>query len=57
MEPLSTDSPVLCAEIAYARLYSMAVTLEDAVYRRTALGGTGRVSAAALAKAAEAFGA
>jgi glycerol-3-phosphate dehydrogenase len=56
-EALSADSPVLCAEIAYARHYSMAVTLDDAVYRRTALGGTGRVSASALAKAAEVFSA
>jgi glycerol-3-phosphate dehydrogenase len=55
IEPLSADSPVLCAEIAYARLYSMAATLDDAVHRRTALGGTGRVSAAALAKAGEVF--
>jgi glycerol-3-phosphate dehydrogenase len=56
-ERLSADSPVLCAEIAYAQLYGMAVTADDAIYRRTALGGTGRVPAAALTRANEVFAA
>ena len=52
---LSTDSPVLAAEIAYARINSMAATVDDAVYRRTALGGTGRVSPATIEKANQVF--
>jgi glycerol-3-phosphate dehydrogenase len=54
-ETLSDGSPVLCAEIAYARLNSMAATVDDAVYRRTALGGTGRVSAETIEKARQVF--
>ncbi len=43
IEPVWNESPVLAAEIAYARRYLMAEMPEDAIYRRTALGGTGRV--------------
>ena len=39
------SSPVLAAEAAYAREHAMAVTADDVIYRRTALGGAGRVSA------------
>lgn len=55
LTPLSDDSPVLAAEIAYARRYAMAMTLDDAVYRRTALGGTGRVPPAVVQRAADVF--
>lgn len=54
-ETISADSPVLCAEIAYAALHSMAVTADDAIYRRTALGGAGRVSPAAIESANRVF--
>ncbi len=50
-EAVSADSPVMCAEIAYARRHLMSMTAEDAIYRRTALGGTGRVPPAVLEKA------
>lgn len=57
LEPMSADSPVLSAEIAYARLYLMANRPEDAIDRRTALGGTGRVPPAVIARAIEVFSA
>lgn len=38
------ESPVLCAEVAYAREHAMAVTADDVIYRRTALGGVGVVA-------------
>lgn len=41
---VTADSPVLAAEVAYARTHAMAMTIDDVIYRRTALGGTGRVS-------------
>jgi glycerol-3-phosphate dehydrogenase len=55
LEPLSSDTPVLCAEIAYAHVQSMAMTLDDAVNRRTALGGIGRINDTALARAKAVF--
>lgn len=55
LETLASDSPLLSAEIAYARDRLMAVTLDDAVYRRTALGGTGRIAETALARARAVF--
>jgi glycerol-3-phosphate dehydrogenase len=55
LSPLVSDSPVLAAEIAYARAHLMAMTVEDAIYRRTALGGTGRVSPEAAAAATAVF--
>jgi glycerol-3-phosphate dehydrogenase len=50
-ETITAESPVLCAEIAYAQLNSCAMTPDDAIYRRTALGGSGRLSAAAIERA------
>lgn len=41
---LIPTSPVLTAEVAYAREHAMAVTVDDIIYRRTALGAAGRVS-------------
>lgn len=54
-ETVSPESPVLCAEVAYARLYAMAATVDDVVYRRTALGGTGRVSPGTRARVEDVF--
>ena len=54
-ERVSDESPVLCAEIAYARRYAMATMLDDAIDRRTALGGTGRVPPAVVARAKDVF--
>ena len=45
---VTSDSPVLLAELAFARDHAMAVTPDDAIYRRTSLGGTGRVPAEIL---------
>ena len=42
-ERVIASAPVLAAEAAYACERSMAITAEDVIYRRTALGGTGRV--------------
>ena len=44
-ERLSLHSPVLTAEVPYAREHAMAMTADDIIYRRTALGATGRVGA------------
>lgn len=55
LEPVWNESPVLSAEIAYARLYLMAEMPEDAIYRRTALGGTGRVPPEVVHKATAIF--
>jgi glycerol-3-phosphate dehydrogenase len=44
LERLTPDSPVLTAEVAYACEHAMAMTADDVIYRRTALGGTGRIA-------------
>lgn len=43
-ERVMASSPVLAAEVAYARDHAMAMTPDDVMYRRTALGGAGRVT-------------
>ncbi|MEI6246677.1 MAG: glycerol-3-phosphate dehydrogenase C-terminal domain-containing protein, partial [Acidobacteriota bacterium] len=43
-ERVIASSPVLAAEVAYAREHAMAMTVDDVIYRRTALGGAGRVT-------------
>jgi glycerol-3-phosphate dehydrogenase len=43
-ERVTPEAPVLCAEVAYAREHAMAVTVDDVIYRRTALGGVGLVA-------------
>lgn len=43
-ERVIASSPVLAAEVAYAREHAMAMTADDVIYRRTALGGAGRVT-------------
>lgn len=50
---IDPSSPVLCAEVGYARDRAIAVTAEDVIERRTALGGAGRVSAAIAARVQE----
>jgi glycerol-3-phosphate dehydrogenase len=47
---LLDNSPVLAAEVAYARDHAMAVTADDVINRRTALGGVGRVDDATRSK-------
>jgi glycerol-3-phosphate dehydrogenase len=54
-ETVADESPVLCAEIAYARRYLMAQMPDDAIYRRTALGGTGRVPPEVVERATAIF--
>lgn len=49
---VSDDSPVIAAQIAWAVQHEMAVTLADAVIRRTALGALGHPGEAALSRAA-----
>jgi glycerol-3-phosphate dehydrogenase len=44
------SAPVLAAEVAYARDHAMAMTADDVIYRRTALGGAGRVTGETIAK-------
>jgi glycerol-3-phosphate dehydrogenase len=56
-ERVSESSPVLCAEIAYARDHAMAMTIEDVIDRRTALGGSGAVSPETAARVREIFSA
>lgn len=55
LAPVAADTAVLAAEIAYAREHLMAMTVDDAIYRRTALGGTGRVPPETIAAAAAVF--
>lgn len=43
-ERVTASLPVLAAEVAYAREHAMAMTADDVIYRRTALGGAGRVT-------------
>ncbi|MGE3704931.1 MAG: FAD-dependent oxidoreductase [Vicinamibacterales bacterium] len=50
---LAPDQPVIGAQIAWAVRHEMAVTLADAVIRRTPLGAVGHPGPAALAAAAE----
>ncbi len=47
---LVPESPVLAAEVAYARTHAMAVTPADVIDRRTAIGGAGRVTDAMAAR-------
>lgn len=50
---VDSGAPVLCAEVGYARDHAMAVTADDVIERRTALGGAGRVSDAVRARVGE----
>ncbi len=50
---VADDSPVVGAELAWAARHEMAVTLIDAVVRRTPLGALGHPGGAAAARAAE----
>jgi glycerol-3-phosphate dehydrogenase len=50
-ERLSDAAPVIGAQLAWAARHEMAVTLADAVLRRTPLGALGHPGAAALARA------
>ena len=54
-ERVVSSAPVLSAEVAYAREHAMAMTIDDVIYRRTALGGAGRLSDAVTSRAAEIF--
>lgn len=56
LDRLEDGQPFLTAEIPYARDTAMAVTVDDALYRRTAIGGTGRIPQAVLDKARTVFG-
>jgi len=49
-ERLHPSVPVLSAEVAYARDHAMAMTPDDVIYRRTALGGAGRVTEEIVAR-------
>lgn len=51
-ERLSETEPVIAAQIAWAARHEMAVTLADAVIRRTPLGALGHPGSAALTRAA-----
>ena len=51
-EPLSPECPTIGAEIVYAMREEMAVTLADAILRRTEAGVTGRPGRPALERAA-----
>ena len=53
---LADDSPVIGAQLLWAARHEMAVTLADAVLRRTPLGALGHPGEAALARAAEIVG-
>lgn len=53
--PLDASTPVLVAEVAYARAHAMAMTPDDVTERRTALGGAGRVSDAVRRRVQELF--
>lgn len=54
--PVSDDSPVIGAELVWAVHHEMAVTLGDAVIRRTPLGALGHPGDAAARRAAEIVG-
>jgi glycerol-3-phosphate dehydrogenase len=54
---VGADSPVIGAELAWAARHEMAITLADAVLRRTPLGALGDPGGAALARAAAIVGA
>jgi len=56
-EPLAADIPTIGAEIAYAVRHEMALTLADAILRRTEAGAAGAPSRAALERAAAIMGA
>lgn len=53
---IEPDSPVMVAEVVYAVRNEMALTLADAIQRRTELGSAGLPSMAALQKCAEVMG-
>jgi glycerol-3-phosphate dehydrogenase len=53
---LASDSPVIGAQLVWAARHEMAVTLADAVIRRTPLGALGNPGETALARAAEIVG-
>ncbi len=53
---MANDSPVIGAELVWAVRHEMAMTLADAVIRRTPLGALGYPGEAALAKAAAIVG-
>jgi glycerol-3-phosphate dehydrogenase len=53
---LAPDSPVIGAELLWAARHEMAITLADAVVRRTPLGALGDPSDATLARAVEIVG-
>jgi glycerol-3-phosphate dehydrogenase len=53
LDRISTESPVLAGEIAYAAEESMAERLSDATLRRTPLGSAGHPGPAALERAAD----
>jgi glycerol-3-phosphate dehydrogenase len=54
---IAPDSPVIGAELAHAARHEMALTLADAVMRRTPLGALGHPGADALRRAADIVGA
>jgi glycerol-3-phosphate dehydrogenase len=54
---IAPDSPVVGAELLWAARHEMAVTLADAVIRRTPLGALGYPGDAALNRAADIVGA
>jgi glycerol-3-phosphate dehydrogenase len=53
---LASDSPVIGAQLVWAARHEMAVTLADAVVRRTPLGALGHPGDAALQRAADIVG-
>jgi glycerol-3-phosphate dehydrogenase len=53
---LANDSPVIGAQLLWAARHEMAITLGDAVLRRTPLGALGHPGDAALARAADIVG-
>jgi glycerol-3-phosphate dehydrogenase len=55
--PITGDSPVIGAQLAWAVRQEMTVTLCDAAVRRTPLGAVGFPGEAAAARAAEIVGA
>ncbi len=56
LDRIAPSSPVLAGEIAYAAEYADAVTLGDAVLRRTPLGAAGHPGQDALSRAAAVMG-
>jgi glycerol-3-phosphate dehydrogenase len=53
---VARDSPVIGAQLLWAARHEMAMTLADAVLRRTPLGALGDPGDAALARAADIVG-